>query len=78
MSRARDLERAEDRLAESRRRVQGRLEEITTAAEREVQRGRAIKDAAIAVLGVVGVLAGARRVGRSIARRRKKARRSSG
>lgn len=76
MSRSREIEAAEDRVAESRRRVQARLAEIATAADREVQRARAVKDAGLALLGVVGVLVGARRVARAIGRKRKRSGRS--
>lgn len=60
------------RVEESRRRVQGRLAEIGRAADREVERALAIKDAAIALLGALGLLVAARRVGKAIGGKKKK------
>ena len=60
-----------DRLEESRRRVQERLREIGDEAERKTQRALAIKDAALGVLGVVGALLAARQLSKALSRGRR-------
>lgn len=55
------------RIEESRRRVQERLHEIGEAAEREVARAHRLRDAAIAVLGVLGLMLATKRVAKAIA-----------
>lgn len=55
------------RLEETRKRVQSRLAEIGEAADQEVKRTLRIRDAAIALLGVVGLLFATRRVVKAIA-----------
>ena len=63
---------AEARLAESRRRLQSRFEEIGDAVDREVETAQAIRDGFVAVLGVAGVLLTARQVAKSVSRKRKR------
>lgn len=63
-----------NRVEESRRRLRRRLEEIGRAADRDVERALAVKDAALAILGAVGMLVAARRVGKAVRRKRRKAR----
>lgn len=55
------------KLEETRKRVQNRLAEIGEAADQEVKRSLRVRDAAIAVLGVIGLLFAARRVAKAIA-----------
>lgn len=61
-----------DRLEESRRRVQARLEEIGDAADKEVRKAQRVRDAALAVVGVLGVLFTTRKVVKAIAGKKRK------
>ncbi len=67
------------RLEETRKRVQARLTEIGEAADQEVKRTIRIRDAAFAVLGLVGVLFATRRVAKAFAQQsaKKKSKKSS-
>ena len=60
-----------DRLEESRRRVQERLQELGDEAERKTRKALAIKDAALGILGVVGALLAARQVSNALGKRRR-------
>ncbi len=62
----------EQRLAQSRQRLQNRLGEISTAVDREVEMAQSVRDGFVAVLGVAGLLLTARQVSKSISRKRKK------
>jgi hypothetical protein len=55
-----------NRVEESRLKVQQRLAEIGEAADREVEKARRIKSAAIAVIGMVSALLTVRRLTRSL------------
>lgn len=70
-------EAAMSRVEESRRRVRERLAEIGRAADREVERALAVKDAAIALLGALGLLVAARRVGKKLGNKKKKTKRGT-
>lgn len=61
-----------DRLEETRRRVQARLVEIGDAAEHEVKKAQRVRDAALAVVGVLGVLFTTRKVAKAISGRKRK------
>jgi gas vesicle protein len=61
----------QEQLAESRRRVQQRVEQIGEAVDREVETARSVRDGFIAVLGVAAVLLGARRATKALRRKRK-------
>lgn len=60
------------RLEESRRRVQTRLTAIGDAADKEIRKAQRVRDAALAVVGVLGVLFTTRRVVKAIAGKKKK------
>jgi len=59
------------RLDESRRKVEERLATIGRAADREAAKAERVKDAILAVFGVVGALLAARRLGQAIRHRGK-------
>jgi hypothetical protein len=62
----------QEQLAESRRRVKERVEQIGEAVDREVETARSVRDGFVAVLGVAAVLLAARRATKVL--RRKKGR----
>jgi hypothetical protein len=74
VSRVEESRVEEGRVEASRRRVQRRLADVGRAAGREKERALAIKDAALAVLGAVGLLLATRRVAKGLGskKRRKK------
>lgn len=62
----------DERLEESRRRVQARLVAIGDAADKEVRKAQRVRDAALAVVGVLGVLFTTRKVAKAITGRKRK------
>ena len=56
-------------LDRKRAKVQQRLAEMGEAAHREAERVERIKDASLAVIGVVGALFAARRVGKAVTKK---------